>query len=201
MLLLDILLKKKTVVDKYNNNILDLTASSVNNTFIKGTRIIKVVLVSSEFKMRPDLVAQAALGSSNYMDVLLKFNGISNPYSLYTGQLLYIPNIDDVATHMIDNSVVSTPLREIVFNPDKLSVSDKARLKFLEDRASTLNNTGSVLPPNFDPNGNQEVTVKDGKIVFGDNVSLPIDRCTLLPLSKAQFKEKILANQINGNLS
>lgn len=199
MLAFDILLKKGTVTDSKNNLILDLTNNSIKPTFINDTKIVKVVLVSDDFEMRPDLVAKATMGSTSYADILMKFNGISNPYSLASGTYIFVPDINSVVTTMIDQSKISVPLRNIVFNPDKLSNKDKARLLYLEEKAASYKNAGSALPPNFDPNGNSEVTVKDGKIIFGDNVSLPIDKCTLQPITVAQFKSKILAQQIKNN--
>lgn len=198
-MLFDILLKKNKVLDKNNNMILDLTHNTVTTTFINNTRISKVVLVSEDFEMRPDLIALAALGSVNYADVLMKFNSISNPYSIQRGMLIFVPNIGDVLTSIIDRATVSKPLRDIVFNVDKLSKKDKARLKFLEEKSTALKNKGSMLPPNFDAEGNKEVKVKDGKIIFGDNISLPLDKCTLQPISKAAFKSKILREKIRGN--
>ena len=152
MLAFNILLKKKKVVDSNNNLILDLTNSSVKSTYINDTRITKVILVSDEFEMRPDLVAKATLGSSSFADLLMKFNGISNPYSLERGMFIFVPNVDDAINNTIDRQTVSKPLRDIVFNPDKLSKKDKARLKFLEDKAASFKNQGSALPTNFDPN-------------------------------------------------
>jgi len=199
MLIFDILLKKQIVTDHNGESILDLTNNSVSVNFIRNCRINKIILVSDEFEMRPDLVAKVTMGSANYADILLKFNGISNPYSLSAGMFLFIPNKDDILNNMVARINPKTSLRDIVFNSNKLSTKDKARLKYMEEKAAALKNSGSVLPPNFDDNGNQEVIVRDGKIIFGDNTSLPLDKCTLQPLSIAAFKQKILLNKIRNS--
>lgn len=49
------------------------------------------VLVNKYYVARPDLISLAMYGTDEYADIICKFNGISNPFELNEGMVLYIP--------------------------------------------------------------------------------------------------------------
>jgi hypothetical protein len=47
---------------------------------------------SEKYAMRPDLISFAMYGTDEYAEYILKFSGISNPFSLSDDDILKIPN-------------------------------------------------------------------------------------------------------------
>lgn len=52
--------------------------------------------VTAEYVARPDLICLAHYGSDDYVDVVCKFNGISNPFELNEGDVLALPSVSDM---------------------------------------------------------------------------------------------------------
>lgn len=52
--------------------------------------------VTPEYVARPDLICLAQYGTDDYVDVICKFNGISNPYELNEGDIIALPSSSDV---------------------------------------------------------------------------------------------------------
>ena len=67
----------------------DLTQASVNYD-IEFMNSRKVFRVTSDTVMRPDLISLYQIGESQYCGSLMKVNGISNPFSIDEGRLLFI---------------------------------------------------------------------------------------------------------------
>ena len=67
----------------------DLTQSSVNYD-IEFMNSRKVFRVTSDMVMRPDLISLYQIGDSDYCGSMMKVNGISNPFSIGEGRLLFI---------------------------------------------------------------------------------------------------------------
>jgi hypothetical protein len=192
------LANKRRILDKNSEYIVDLTESTLDPVLYKNIRITDVIVVAPDFVMRPELVALTVYGSSSDLDILLKFNSISNPYSLDAGQILLVPDKNDFFTKFRNNAAVIKDVNDIVFDKKKLPAKDLARLTFLQAKAAQQQNPGTVLPANFDDQGNREVSVRDGKIIFGENVSLPKDKCTGQTITRAEMKAKIMKDLIRN---
>ena len=53
--------------------------------------------VTADYIARPDLICLAHYGTDDYVDIVCKFNGISNPYELNEGDILALPEVADMA--------------------------------------------------------------------------------------------------------
>jgi hypothetical protein len=106
------------------------------------------------------------------MGTLLKFNGYSNPFSLDTGQILYIP-LEKSITDGFDskknldkkgntNSSPSNAFKKA--QESKIFKPSEGRKKYVENKIK--NKPAQVLPPNMTQPGEQTVIRKDGKIIF-----------------------------------
>jgi hypothetical protein len=47
--------------------------------------------------MRPDLISQSVYSSPYKSDLYLKYNGIANPFSIESGEILIIPSEDSMS--------------------------------------------------------------------------------------------------------
>ena len=180
--------------------IIDLTAASFD--FKEALTVTTTTLVSDDLVMRPDIVAKIYYGDSNKVDFICKFNGISNPFSLDAGQILMIGDELQIANSFssppssVDPEKQQKDLRDSYFDPNRLNKKDTKRLDYIQKKAASLSNPSATnLPPNFAQPGAQEITVKDGKVLFGKDVVANKDNCPEV-LSRARVKSKLLENKI-----
>lgn len=201
MLLIETL-RNKPEIEKNGELIRDLTNPSVEfrgEMFVIGTAVIGRDLV-----MRPDLVAKEYFRNSNKFDYILKFSGVSNPFSIDEGDVLLIPSDEDMKIAFKpkttkDPAASQKEVAKKFFDPNRLSKKDQKRLELLKQKSTQLDNGSKTnLPPNFAEPGSQEITVKDGKVIFGNDVVANKANCPD-PLSKARAKQKLLEQKIFRN--
>lgn len=77
---------------------LDLTSNQWVIDFDK-VKVDNYIIVDKATEMRVDTIARYLLGTENYVDVIVKFNKILNPFSLKEGDIILIPNL----TSFFDN--------------------------------------------------------------------------------------------------
>jgi len=201
MLLIDTIRNKPEVLVN-GEYIKDMTTRSVE--FGPNMLVSKTGIVSEDLAMRPDLVSKIYFGDSNKLDHILKFNGISNPFSLEAGDIVLIPSAEDMKTAFKpkvakDNQTNKDELIKKFFDPDKLSKKDNKRIDYLAAKSAQLaNGSKTNLPPNFAEPGSQELKVVNGQVIFGGDVVPSKENCTD-PLSKARAKSKLLENKIFKN--
>jgi hypothetical protein len=125
--------------------------------------------------MRPDLIAYYRYSKQERMGSLLKFNGYSNPFSLDTGQILYLPlekTITDAfeSKKSLDKGGNSNSSPANAFKKaqeSKIFKPSEGRKKYVENKIK--NKPAQVLPPNMAQEGEKTVIRKDGKIIFAPN--------------------------------
>ena len=100
---------KPFITDSNGNTIVDFVTPLFNKNST-GVQDYKVKRVSAEkYEMRPDLVSFAMYGDIDMAEYILKFSGISNPFTLSKDDILKIPNDTEVfgmmaANHPEDNT-------------------------------------------------------------------------------------------------
>ena len=90
----------KKVINKNGIEIVDFISRIFNDKKI-GDGVFNLYRVPESMKMRIDLVSLAAYGTDEYADILLKYNGISNPFTLNTDDILLVPTLDTIADDLI----------------------------------------------------------------------------------------------------
>jgi hypothetical protein len=180
---------------------LDLTQPSFN--WANPLTIDRTIIVSEDLSMRTDSIAKLLYGDAGRFDWVCKTNGISNPFSLNTGDIIYVAIPDEMGDALVDNtqqSSTSTDAASFYFDITKLSQKDANRLNFIKQKSNTLaNGAKSPVPPNVADPGDKEITRKNGKVYFGSDVVAGAENCPT-PLSKATLKAKLIQNKLFGNL-
>ena len=139
-----------------NYGIWDLTEPSITYQGIEPL-VKDFTVVSEYFQMRADLIAALKMGSHNSVGSLLKFNGISNPFSIKEGQVLAIPDTQMVQDSFNSRQLLSqkspsvenrrNPLNEFRKNQEQKTFKiSEGRKKFLDNRIK--NPPNMVLPTN-----------------------------------------------------
>jgi len=74
----------------------------------------EIFTVSKYYVARPDLVSFVCYGDDKYADIICKLNGISNPFELNEGDILYIPE-ENYLYNCMENNV---PPSQLVSNKE-----------------------------------------------------------------------------------
>lgn len=179
-----------TVVRDLTQTMLNLkTPSFANYTIYKVPR---------DYRMRPDLISRAVYNDALYTEIVLKFNGISNPFSINEDDIILIPNLDDaedvIATpQQIEMESAADRIRNAYKYIDPLKYPSKGdALKAYEQR--NLSDTPTdLLPPNFNRAGESQVSFRKGRAYFGPGV----DTCLENGISTGEFLTNVITNRRN----
>ena len=132
-----------------------------------------IAFVTDETKMRPDLVAMQYLGDYSRLGTMLKLNNISNPLSLNSSEILLIPG-DQMVNDLFQSGRSATTQKQKARSfrkelQDKISQVSKDRLEYLNSK-NVSNLTESPLPPNLLQEGQQQILVAEGRLIFGPDI-------------------------------
>lgn len=173
MLGIDIIESKTYRVDpKTKKNALDLVTPSWNSRNIQY-QLKGIAIVTDETQMRPDLVALSYLGDTSALGSLLKVNNISNPLSLQAGEILAVPSnkmksdLFQTAKQTNSQKAKAKSFRKEL--QDKISQVSNGRLEYLNSKNIT-NLAQTPLPPNLLQEGQQQILVDGGKLIFGPDI-------------------------------
>jgi hypothetical protein len=113
---------------------------------------------------RPDLIALDAYGEASMADIILKFNGISDPFSIVEGEIIKIPKIDYPFKRLerVQNREENSIKQQFV-NTKRLSKKDQRRAEAMKKKYDKE----TLLPPNVIPVGKKTFKFEAGNITFG----------------------------------
>jgi hypothetical protein len=184
------ILQSKQFFTKAAQTIVDLTRTSISFLGI-DKQAGEVYFVEKEVEMRPDLIAHSFLGSTDYTCLLLKYNGVSNPFSVHEGQRFKIPNGEDLDNLIVQPAnIISNRARQPIDLVKPKSVQDSKRLDYLRNRGALAVPTNIAL--------DESVKVVNGRIIFGSDVTSVKKEDCPDPISRARLKETLLKNKIFG---
>ena len=194
MLSIKTLTKKSDGLSANGEDVIDLTSVSFGYNY--EVNIIGLGIVSEELEMRPDLIAKIYYSDISKLDYILKFNGISNPFSLEKGTILIIGDKTDLEKNFTNTVGKSkdekqADIRKKFFDVNRLSKKDVKRLELIKKKSEEFANPASNLPPDFAEIGSKEIEIKDGIVIFGGDVVGNKDSCPEV-LSRAVVKAKLL---------
>ena len=157
---------------------LDLVAPSWSSRNIRYT-IKNIAVVSDETEMRGDLVSLLYMQDTSKIGTLLKLNNISNPLSLKSGEVLFVPG-DDMTNDLFQSGQKINNQKQKARSfrkelQDKISQVSKDRLEYLNSKnisntAQVSNLTQTPLPPNILQEGQQQILVAEGRLLFGPDI-------------------------------
>lgn len=109
-------------------------------------------------EMRIDLVCESIYGSTDYIDIILNVNKISNPLNIKEGSVIIYPLpefLEDFRLQEVDKATVQTQLA----NPNKATKVDPSRKKYVEENYS--------LPPTVLNRPTEQVKIQGDDIKVG----------------------------------
>jgi hypothetical protein len=151
--------------------------------------------------MRPDLCCiDLYLYPGLYLENMLKFNEVSNPFTLEGGDVLgkFEPySMQKSARNTESNKGVREDIRKQYLTPEKKSQVDPKLQEFdKRNKEKKKPSDATFLPPNFAAFGDKEIEIRGGKVYFGENVSKS-GGDNQQPLSKSEFIARLLRKQSN----
>jgi hypothetical protein len=151
------------------------------------------IIVNEYEVMRPDLISDRIYSNYENWDVILKFNGISNPFSLDFGEVLLAPPFNEISTMVSPPiNVVEKGKEPAKKNESKLitpkTPKDKQRLDSLRTKVS------EVVPPNFNLTGSKNIKVVDGDVIFGGDMTQTSTTNANSTSTRARIKDQLKNN-------
>lgn len=137
-------------------------------------------VVDADESGRPDLIALQYYGDQSKLDMILKWNGISNPFSINEGDILEIPSPNTNFFKLErPREFENNPVKQQFVDGKRLGKKDQRRLDALKKKYGKEN----LLPPNVIPVGKKNYEFVGTRIRMG-----------------AQVQTDAVVNAINRNL-
>jgi len=139
--------------------------------FNDNTQIIATHTVTQDEIGRIDLIANAYYRDIDNAELILKYNSISNPFSINEGDVLLIP--DDQfplvkwkrVNPMASEEISELDIRDQFINSKRLTERDAKRVEYLKRKAAQkANGSSEIIPPNILKPGEKNIIIENGKI-------------------------------------
>lgn len=140
---------------KILNNKLRMTEPTI--LFADTVNTLSEYTVHSDEICRIDLVSEKFFGTPDYSEHILKYNNISNPFSITEGDVLKIPDVEaalknwkSIKEKEGSGEKGEQTLKDQFMDSKRLTVKDKNRIEYLKKKAAQKKNgSKQILPPNF----------------------------------------------------
>lgn len=153
----------------YNKIVEGATMLMVQPTMIfrtlTGDAIKTYHTVTEDEAARPDLIADEHYRDQSKLDLILKFNRISDPFSIKPGEILKIPN-EFIAYYKLERpsiAVENNAVKQQFLDTKRLSKEDERRVIALKKKYGKE----ELLPPNVIPTGKKTYEFDGGTIRLG----------------------------------
>ena len=177
---------------KYKNDeLIDLTSSIFNDDKSSGI-VFNIYRVPESMIMRIDLISLAAYGTDKYADLILKYNGISNPFSINKDDILLIPTLDTIENDLTD-IIIADNTADKIRNYHRYIDKSKAPNKVGSESINMkINKNVEYKEANIADAGAESITLRNGRIYFGDNDIL----CSVDGISASDFAISKIINDL-----
>lgn len=148
------------------------------NYYDPHLRVIKVISVEERHLCNPFLLAFEAYGNNDSVDILLKFNQITNPFSIDLYDIILVPELN-AARRFYKKSKDSIPkaakdTKALFIDPTRASKKDVARLEQLQKLANKRSKgSAQAKPTNLLRDGEVPFSTDGQRLVFAPSISKP----------------------------
>jgi len=158
--------------------LIDFTENNFRVNYIDPNLVIRrVLLVEEKHICRLDLICWEAYGSLDYIDGLMKFNQITNPFSIDLYDLILIPSptsLDRFYRKDKKQSRIIKDTKSLFIDPTRASEKDKTRIEQLEKISKKRRNgSSSPKPTNLLREGEVPFSTDGRRLIFAPTVSTP----------------------------
>lgn len=152
--------KKITIVKDGINQIIDFAEPTYIPVVDSEYFLVqKVIEVTEDYDRRPDLLAFALYRNEDKLDMILKWNNVSDPLSIRTGDILIVPEKTGAESFYVNPAKERGEIKSNFIDESKKSKKDKNRLKVLAKiSASTKNGSTQNLKTNELKTGDSNIS-------------------------------------------
>lgn len=175
----------------------DLTQTMIN---LKSTSYVtyKLYKVPRDYAMRPDLISQAVYNNALYAEIILKFNSISNPFTIDEDDIILIPDLNDAEQKILtpreaEQESRAEKIRNAYKYIDPLKIPSKGEVLKQYNQRQIVDTPADSLPPNFARPGESQVSYRGGRVYFGEGVNT----CLENGISTGEFLTNVITNKRN----
>lgn len=148
------------------------------NYYDSNLKINRIMLIEERHLARLDLVAYEAYGDVNSMDIIMKFNQITNPFSMDLYDIIAIPDEYSASTFYKKEKLATVQsikdTKALFIDPTRASQKDLARIKQLEALANKrANGASEIKPTNLLRNGEVPFSTDGNRLIFAPAMSKP----------------------------
>jgi hypothetical protein len=164
-------LKNRLTDEKTGEQYFDLTAPSFKYIAEQGIKALHYV--TQDQAGRIDKISENYFGTGEYIDAICVVNNIFNPFSVEEGDVLVIPNLNQLDLLYRRPNPASRPSESLAqyVNTDRQSVKDQSRVQRLTQKAKTKKDgVKAPIPPNMLQQGQDAKIYEGGKILLGANL-------------------------------
>lgn len=169
----------KAEMERNGEMLIDFTQNNFKVRYDNPNLVIqKIMIVEERHLGRLDLICSDAYGDVNSMDILMKFNQITNPFSMNLYDLLAIPEVNSARIFYQKEKLQSIQgikdTKALFIDPKRASQKDLARIKQLEKLASKRQNGSTeIKPTNLLRNGEVPFSTDGDRLIFAPSISEP----------------------------
>lgn len=155
----------QTLVKKINDGVKLIFAAPTVLFKEKNTKFVQAYHRVTEFEEgRPDLIAAKHYNDASLLDIILKYNGVSDPFSIVKDQILAVPYSSiPLVKYNRPSLIEENEVKQQFVDTKRLSKKDQKRIEALKKKYNKEN----ILPPNVVPVGKKTYKFEAGKIIFG----------------------------------
>ena len=183
--------KKNTYTNNDGIELVDLSDSIFNSNLKAVT--CSFYKVTKEMQMRPDLLSIASFGEDTYTEMIIKYSEICNPFAIEEDDVIAVPSLNSIYNEVKDVILSNNTEDEGTYNLVKNyhKYIDKSKVpsnmgsqtspvqgnknatqnKSISGTEGNSSVGNSPVEPNMANNGNSGISIINGRIYFGPNVS------------------------------
>lgn len=190
--------------DEQSFQIIDLLKGDYTKSGAKRLNGIDLYMATNEDAMRPDIITKKVFGYMQPLEMFLKFNQVSNPFAIDEGDIFVHYDILSMRENIAKNNDQNQRRQDVrsqYITPEKKSTVDPRYQDFAKRKEAPKpdpsKGNNPALPPNYANFGDQEIELRNGKLVFGAGVS-KAGQEDQGAISKSEFIAKIIKNRIKN---
>lgn len=191
MLISKILRTKKILTNSNGESLVDIISATFK--YSESPASDGIILINEYEVMRPDLISERMYSNQENWDVILKYNGISNPFSIDFGETLILPSFNSISTLIVPPVDVpekgTEPAKK---NESKVitpkTAKDKQRLDSLRKKVA------EIVPPNINLTGAQNIKVVNGEVIFGGDMTQTSSTSTNQSSNRSRVQNQLKNN-------
>jgi hypothetical protein len=175
----------------------DLTQTIFNLSTMSGVDFT-IYKIPKDFEMRADLISQAVYNNTDYAEFILKYNGISNPFTINYNDIILVPNLEQANAQTRQTTTYGEGINSRIIR-NTYKYIDPTKIPKKDPIVNEYNNrefrdpdklTEGSLPPNITKEGENNITYRNGRVYFGENIGN--SACLTNGMTSSEFLTKVI---------